>query len=77
VNELVHRLMERANLSEEQAQKAAGVVADFLREHATGDQLRGLLGNVPGLGQHADKIPDDVGSRAADLLGEFFRKDPE
>lgn len=74
MNELVQRLMERANLSQEQAEKAAGVVADFLREHASGDQLQGLMGRIPGLGAHADKIPDDAGDRAAGFLGAMFKK---
>ena len=74
MNELVQRLMERAHLSQEQAEKAADVVADFLREHATGDQLQSLMGKIPGLGAHADKIPDDIGNRAADFLGGFFKK---
>ena len=74
MNELVQRLMERAHLSEEQAEKAAGVMADFLREHASGDQLQGLVGRIPGLGAHADKIPGDAGTRAADFLGGLFKK---
>jgi hypothetical protein len=74
MNELVQRLMERAHLSQEQAEKAAGVMADFLREHASGDQLQGMMSKIPGLGAHADKIPDDIGDRAADFLGGFFKK---
>jgi hypothetical protein len=74
MNELVQRLMDRANLSHEQAEKAAGVVADYLREHATGDQLQGLMGRIPGLGQHADKIPADIGNKAADFIGGMFGK---
>lgn len=74
MNELVRRLMERANLSEEQAEKAAGVMADFLREHASGEQLQGLASKIPGLGAHADNIPTDLGNRAADFLGGFFKK---
>jgi hypothetical protein len=74
MNELAQRLMERANLSQEQAEKAVGVVTDFLREHATGDQVQGLMGRIPGLGAHADKVPDDVGNRAADFLGGMFKK---
>lgn len=74
MNELVQRLMERANLSQEQAEKAAGVMADFLREHANSDQLQSLIGRIPGLGAHADKIPGDIGNRAADFLGGFFKK---
>ncbi len=77
MNELVQRLMERAHLSQEQAEKAAGVVGDFLREHASGDQLHSLLGTIPGLGQHADKVPDDLGNRAADFLGGLFKKPGE
>jgi hypothetical protein len=75
MNDLVRRLMERANLSQEQAEKAAGVVADFLGEHASGDQLQGLAGRIPGLGQHADKIPGDIGNKAADFLGGMFKKE--
>lgn len=74
MNELVQRLMERAHLSEEQAERAAGVMADFLREHASGEQLQSLAARIPGLGAHADKIPGDVGTRAADFLGGFFKK---
>ena len=74
MNELVQRLMERAHLSEEQAQKAADVMADFLREHASGEQLQGLIGKIPGLGAHADKLPTDIGNRAADFLGGMFKK---
>jgi hypothetical protein len=74
MNELVQRLMERAHLSREQAEKAADVMADFLREHASGAQLQGLMGRIPGLGAHADKVPDDLGNRAADFLGGMFKK---
>jgi hypothetical protein len=74
MNELVQRLMERAHLSEEQAEKAAGVMADYLREHASGEQLQGLVGRIPGLGAHANKIPADIGDRAADFLGGMFKK---
>lgn len=74
MDELVGRLMERAHLSREQAEQAAGVVADFLREHASGDQLQGLVGRIPGLGDHADKIPGDAGNRAADMIGGLFKK---
>jgi hypothetical protein len=78
MNELVQRLMDRANLSQEQAEKAANVVADFLREHATGEQLQGLAGRIPGLSQHADKIPGDIGNKAADFVGGFFsKKEPQ
>jgi hypothetical protein len=77
MNELVQRLMDRANLSREQAEKAANVVADFLREHATGDQLQDLVGRIPGLSQHADKIPGDIGNKAADFVGGFFSKKEE
>jgi hypothetical protein len=78
VDELVQRLMDRANLSREQAERAANVVADFLREHATGGQLQDFVGRIPGLSQHADKIPDDIGNRAADFVGGFFgKKEPQ
>ncbi len=77
MNELVQRLMDRAGLSQEQAEKAATVVAEFLREHASGEQLQGLVGRSPGLGQHADKIPGDLGTRAADFVGGFFTKKEE
>jgi hypothetical protein len=77
MNELVQRLMERANLSQEQAEKAAGVVADFLREHASGDQLQDFVSRIPGLDQHADKIPSDLGNRAADFVSGFFGKKDE
>lgn len=74
MNDLVQRLMEKAHLSQEQAERAAGVVADFLKEHASGDQLKGLMGKIPGLGEHADKVPDDAGERAAGFLGGIFKK---
>jgi hypothetical protein len=74
MNELVQRLMERAHLSEEQARQAASVMADFLREHASSEQLQGLVGKLPGLREHADKIPGDIGDRAADFLGGMFKK---
>ncbi len=74
MDELKQRLMERAHLSPEQAEQAVGVVADFLREHATGDQLQGLASRIPGLGAHAEQIPGDAGSRAADMLGGLFKR---
>lgn len=74
MEQLKQQLMEKAHLSEDQSQKAVGVVTDFLREHATDGTLQNMLGNVPGIGQHADKIPADAGGKAPGFLGGLFKR---
>ncbi len=53
--------MAKANLSPEQAQQAVEVVTTFLKEHATDGTLQSILGNIPGLGEHMDKLPGGLG----------------
>lgn len=76
MDDLIQQLQAKAGLSPEQAQKAAGVVADFLQKNVDADQLRAIAGNVPGLGAYAGKIPDDIGDSLADRArGLFGKKD--
>lgn len=74
MNELIERLQERAGLSREQAEKAANVVAGFLEERVSGEQLQALAGKLPGLGGFADKIPDDAGAQLGGTLRGFLGK---
>ena len=76
MNELIEKLQSKAGLSREQAEKAANVVAEFLENKVSGEQLQQIAGRIPGLGTHADKIPDDVGDRLGGLArGLFDKKD--
>jgi hypothetical protein len=76
VNELIERLQSKAGLSPEQAQKAAGVVAEFLETRLDSDQLQAFAAKVPGLGQFADRIPDNVGDQLGGMArGLFGKKD--
>ena len=70
MDELIKRLQERAGLSEEQARQAATVVADFMQEHLSGDQLQQIAGQIPGLGRFAGNLPDNAGEQ----LGGFLRR---
>ena len=74
MQELIERLQSRAGLSPEQAQKAANVFAEFLETHASSEQLQDLAGRIPGLGAHADKIPDDAAERLGGLARGLFNK---
>jgi hypothetical protein len=73
MNELVSQLQEKVGLSPEQAQQAADVVADFLETKLSPDQVRAFAADIPGLGDQADKIPDDVGDSLADKIRNLFR----
>lgn len=73
MDELMQQLQAKAGLSPEQAQKAVGVVADYL-SNVDADQLRSIAGNIPGLGAHADKIPDDIGDTLGGAARSLFGK---
>lgn len=76
MNELIERLQLMAGLSQEQAQKAAGVVAEFLENKLDADQLQAFAARVPGLGQFSDKIPDNIGDQLGGMArGLFGKKD--
>ena len=76
VNELLENLQSKAGLSSEQAQKAVGVVADFLENKLDADQLQSFASKVPGLSQFSDKIPDNVGDQLGGMArGLFGKKD--
>jgi hypothetical protein len=76
MNELLEQLQAKAGLSPEQAQKAVTVVAEFLETKVSGEQLQSIASMIPGLGAHADKIPDAVGSRLGGMArGLFDKKD--
>jgi hypothetical protein len=76
MDDLIQQLQTKAGLSPEQAQKAAGVVAEFLENKVDAEQLRSLAGNIPGLGAHADKIPDNIGDTLGGAArGLFGKKD--
>jgi hypothetical protein len=74
VDELIQRLQEKAGLSPEQAQKAAGVVAEFLETKVSGEQLQAIAGNIPGLGAYADRIPDNIGETLGGAARNLFGK---
>ncbi|HEX5165005.1 MAG TPA: hypothetical protein VFV93_06380 [Thermomicrobiales bacterium] len=76
MDDLVQQLQVKAGLSPEQAQKAAGVVADFLSNNVDADQLRSIAGNIPGLSNYSDKIPDNIGDTLGNAArGLFGKKD--
>jgi len=76
VNELIERLQAKAGLSQEQAQKAAGVVAEFLESRLDAEQLQSFASKVPGLGQYSDRIPDNIGDQLGGMArGLFGKKD--
>lgn len=74
MDELIEKLQSQAGLSPEQAQKAAGVVAEFLETKISGDQLQSLAAHVPGLSQYSDKIPADAGKKLGGMLRGFRDK---
>lgn len=76
MDDLIQQLQAKAGLSPDQAQKAAGVVAGFLESNVDAEQLQAIAGKIPGLGAHADKIPDNIGDTLADRArGLFGKKD--
>jgi hypothetical protein len=76
MDDLIQQLQAKAGLSPEQAQKAAGVVADFLENKVDADQLRSIAGNIPGLSAYSDKIPDNIGDTLGGAArGLFGKKD--
>ena len=77
MNELLERLKAQAGLSHEQAEKAVNVVAGFLEERVSGDQLQSLASHLPGLGGFANKIPDDAGDKLGGALRGFLGKKDE
>lgn len=74
MDELIEKLQSQAGLSPEQAQKAAGVVADFLETKMSGEQLQNIAANIPGLGQFSDNIPSDIGNKLGGMLRGFGDK---
>lgn len=76
MEDLMAQLQAKAGLSKEQSQKAVEVVADFLQNKVSADQLRDIASKIPGLGGQADNIPDDIGDTLADKArGLFGKKD--
>jgi hypothetical protein len=76
MDDLIQQLQAKAGLSPDQAQKAAGVVADFLSNKVDADQLRSIASNIPGLSNYSDKIPDNIGDTLGDAArGLFGKKD--
>ncbi len=61
--------MEKAGLSPEQADKALGVVSDFLKNNLSDDMIQSIAGKV-GLGGAAQSLPDNLG----DTLSGFLKK---
>lgn len=74
MEDLMQQLQEKAGLSPEQSQKAVSVVADFLSNNLSGDMLKGLAENVPGLAQFSDKIPDNIGDQLGSSLKGFLNR---
>lgn len=74
MDDLIQQLQAKAGLSPEQAQKAAGVVADFLENKVDAEQLQAIAGRIPGLGGHADKIPDNIGDTLGGAARNLFGK---
>ncbi len=74
MDDLIQQLKAKAGLSQEQAQKAAGVVADFLENKMDGEQLQAIAGKIPGLGAYSDKIPDNVGDTLGGAARNLFGK---
>jgi uncharacterized protein (DUF2267 family) len=74
MNELLERLKSQAGLSHEQAEKAVNVVAGFLEERVSGEQLQSLASHLPGLSGFANKIPDNAGDQLGGALRGFLSK---
>jgi uncharacterized protein (DUF2267 family) len=74
MNELLERLKSQAGLSHEQAEKAVNVVAGFLEERVSGEQLQSLASHLPGLSGFSDKIPADAGDKLGGALRGFLSK---
>jgi hypothetical protein len=76
MDDLLQQLQAKAGLSPEQAQKAAGVVADYLENKMDPDQLQAIVGKIPGLSAYSDKIPDNIGDTLGGAArGLFGKKD--
>lgn len=74
MNDLMQQLQAKAGLSPEQAQKAVGVVADFLENKIDAEQLQAIAGRIPGLGAYADNIPDNIGDTLGGATRNLFGK---
>jgi hypothetical protein len=74
MDDLIQQLQAKAGLSPDQAQKAAGVVAEFLENKVDAEQLQAIAGKIPGLGAHADKIPDNIGDTLGGAARSLFGK---
>ncbi len=75
MQDLLKMLQDKAGLSPEQAEKASGVVAEFLSTRVSGDMLRNLSESVPGLAQFSDKIPDNIGEQLGSQLKGFMNRE--
>jgi hypothetical protein len=76
MDDLIQDLQSKAGLSPEQAQKAAGVVAEFLENKVSDEQLRSIAGQIPGLSQYSSKLPDDLGDKLGGMArGLMGRRD--
>lgn len=75
MDELIEQLKDRAGLTDEQAEKAAGVVADFLESKLSSDQIKDVAGQIPGLGQFATNLPDDIGPTLGKQIRGMFGGD--
>lgn len=67
MEQLIAQLKEKAGLSQDQAEKASGVLADFVADNVSDDQVQAIAAKIPGIGQFLDKTPSNVG----DSLGGF------
>jgi uncharacterized protein (DUF2267 family) len=63
LDDLIQDLQAKAGLSPEQAQKAVAVVAEFLENKVSDEQLRSIAGQIPGLSQYSSKLPNDLGDK--------------
>jgi hypothetical protein len=71
----MQQLQQRAGLSEDQAQKAIGVFAEFLSTHMNDEQLQSFAQQIPGIGQYADKLPEGTMDKLGGMLRGFGKRE--
>lgn len=74
MDELINSLRERAGLSQEQAEKAVGVFADFMKDKVSDEQIQAIAEKIPGLGQFSDKLPSNLGDQIGGMASGLFKK---
>lgn len=71
MDELMQQLQQRAGLTQDQAQKAAGIFTEFLGSHLSDQEMQSFASKVPGIGQFADKLPKGTAEKLGGMLRGF------